>query len=257
MWNFQTRVGSLLLSLCLVATACGTDASGSPQADLASPSSASEAAAADDVQTDTSTTSTSLVEALAFQEEETLAGNQIWDDVESVSVAWTIEFDEDPSSDVIGGFTAGQGLTVRWEDSIEGDILAMFRDDQVFRAFRVGNEVFIAEEPGTEEAFGPFFFGELLNAAVAPLGTGELPAAANTFVEVEGVRSELPDIFYDLAPDVSEGQIIVGGEWTVDVAKDEPGTQYVIPEADTVLTREEVGNLDNAVLRQWYLDQAG
>ena len=263
MSKITARLVAILFGFAAIASACGSDAPASSQAASASPGSSSEAEVPVGTQTDTTiasdpTTTTSLVEALAFQEEEASTEHQIWDDVESVSVDWTIEFEAgDPPLNVTGGFTAGEGLTVRWEDLVEGDILAMFTGDQVFRAFRVGNEVFIAEDPGTEDAFGPLFVGELAYEAVGPLETGELPDAASTFVEVEGVRSELPDIFYDLPPDATEGQIVLGEQWLLDVAKDEPGTRYGIPDAEVTLTREEVGGFDNPVLRQWYLDQAG
>ena len=88
------------------------------------------------------------------------------------------------------------------------------------------------------------------------LETGVLPNSANTFVEVNGVRSENPEVFYALAPDASEGTILLGNEWTVDVA-DQGAITYPIPEGEVVLVREEVGNSGNELLRDWYLDQAG
>ena len=264
-----TRLAPLFLAVSIVAAACGSSGPASDQA-LSAPdtqSSSSDAPRLDESDDEASTSSTvtpttiapttvtptTLVEALAFQDGETLAGNQLWTDVSTVSVAWTVDFPSDPAIEITGAFSSGEGLTVRWFDPLDGDVLLMLRDDQVMRAFRVGNEVFIGEIG--EEQRG-LFFAQLLSEVLTPLETGVLPNSANTFVEVNGVRSENPDVFYALAPDASEGTILLGNEWTVDVA-DQGAITYPIPEGEVVLVREEVGNSGNELLRDWYLDQAG
>ena len=266
MSKFTTRLVPGLLVLSIVAAACGTDGPASEQV-VAAPTASStsndgldpaESVVGVSSSTTTISPSTSAapnteVEALAFQDGETLAGNQLWTDVESVSVAWTIDFEVDPSLEITGGFTAGEGLTVRWFDPLDGDVLLMMRDEKVLRAFRVGNEVFLGEVG--EEQNG-LFFAQLLSEVLAPLETGVLPESANTFVEANDVRSETPDVFYELAPDSSEGTILVGNEWTVDVV-DQSSTSYPIADEEVVLVREEVGTLGNSIFRDWYLDQAG
>ena len=98
MSKITARLVAILFGFAAIASACGSDAPASSQAASASPGSSGEAEVPVGTQTDTTiasdpTTTTSLVEALAFQEEEASTENQIWDDVESVSVDWTIEFE--------------------------------------------------------------------------------------------------------------------------------------------------------------------
>ena len=64
-------------------------------------------------------------------------------------------------------------------------------------------------------------------------------------------------MYYELPPDETEGRILVGGAWEIGVTDLGSTVRYQIPEAGVVLTREEVGNFTNDILRQWYLDQSG
>jgi len=202
------------------------------------------------------TTTTTQVESLPFQDSESVPEQQLWTDATSVSVDWTVgQDDPDGPVQIIGGFTAGQGLTARWTDPLGDDLLIMIRGDQVFQAVRVGNEVFIGE---VEPDQGDYFFAEVLFTLLEPLETGQLPNSAFTFVEVDGVTSGRPGVVYSLAPNETRG-VISGGDQVppIDVTRQDSGVIYAIPDAETTLTREQVGNSTNTILRTWYLDQAG
>ena len=272
MRKILVRAATVVFVLSMVASACGADAPGSPAAAV-DPGTPNEEPAVADIEPEPETTTTSITEetetattvpaeALAFQDEDEFTGHQIWDDVQTVSLRLAIEFDADPTLEISGGFTSGEGATLRWEDPVEGDILAMYNGEQVLRAFRVGNEVFIADQARSDEQqqrdpFGPLFFGDIVAEAVLPLDDDELPVSAGVFVTSEDGRSEFPDVYYELPPDETEGRILVGGAWEIGVTDLGSTVRYEIPEAGVVLTREEVGNFTNNILRQWYLDQSG
>lgn len=249
MRNSPNRLVVMFAGLALVAATCGTDVPDSAQA-------APEAVIEESVSNDTSavvasTTETTVVEALAFADEKApQTDNQLWTDVTSASVSTAIEFEFDPTLEITGGFTGGEGVTLRWQDAREGDVLAMFRGDGVvLRAFRVGNEVFIGQDlRATEEVFNPLFFGEMIAAVIQPLETGELPTSASTFEVIDGVAAEMPDVFYELVPGETEGRIFVGPDWLVEVEDLGSSVRFEIPDENLMMTREEVGQFDNLSL---------
>lgn len=247
MSKFSCRLTALVLAASIVGTACGVNESGAAQA-LAAPSSTTPA----DVDGETSSPDSVDVEVLAFQDVERAEGQQLWNHVNSVSVSSRFEFALDPTLALDGGFTTGQGLTVRWSDPFnDDDVLVMIREDRAFRAYRVGNEVFIDELVGEQQGL---FFAELLAEVLRPLETGALDG---TSVLSESNPIGQPDIVYSLPSDEVEGQITGGDLVTVDVINQGPDVNYLIPDRATMLTRQEVGTFENEILRTWYLDQAG
>jgi len=251
------RVMCLLLAVAIVAVACGVDEPGSPAVALDSTTSTTEAPIVESVDAVSAAPTSTTIDALAFNDtEEAEVQQQLWNDATSVSTVWTIgQSDPDGPIDVVAGFTVGQGLTARWPDESGDDFLVMFQRDQIYQAFRVGNEVFIAEvEPLQEGLFSEYFFAELLFTLLEPLETGQLPDGAFTFVEADGV-SYGPSVVYALPPNESAGVITADGD--IQVTRQGPEVTYTIPDGEVTLSREDVGNSTNTILRDWYLDQAG
>lgn len=258
MSKIRARFVPVLLASSLLATGCVSDAAGSGAAsdapddstadiDQAAPSSTIESAAEDVSPT------TTMAESLAFGDDDAVTDpHQLWTDVHSVEVDWTVEFESDPTLEITGGYTAGQGLTARWSDEVEGDVLVMVRGDQVYRAYRVGNEVFFAAEDGEDASY----FAVLLASVVEPLGTGILPPAASTYEVVDGVQATEPDVVYSLPSDQSRGTISIGDQ-VIDVVDRGANVTFQTPESELALSRDEVLQFDNPLLRNWYFDQAG
>jgi len=251
------RIVPFLLAGSLAATGCINDATGSGPADLSQEATVSTDGAGvtptgtGEREDELASSTTSVVESLAFGDEEPAPGTQqLWTGVRSVSLEWTIEFESDPSLEIVAGFTAGQGLTARWTDDVEGDVLSMVRDGTWYRAYRVGNEAFLAQEEPGEAGF----FVKMLTEVVAPLESGVLPPEASTFASVDGVSSPVPDVLYELVEGESEGTVSIVGLSTIDVVRTD--AEFVIPEVAVMLTREQVENFSNALLREWYFDQA-
>ena len=260
MSKIRSQLVPLVVAASLIATACINDAAGSGPADL----SASESTTAPTTseapvptsapQEQSTTTSSTPADGLAFGEEEPVPSTQqLWNDVDSVVVDWTIEFESDPPLEITGGFTAGQGLTARWNDPIEGDVLVMMRGEQRYRAYRVGNEIFIAEEELGENIS---LFADLLTEVVEPLETGVLPPGADTFVVVDGGERVGPDVLYQLPDGAAQGTISIGGSWLIDLARAGSDVRFELAESQVQLTREEVESFPNDLLREWYFDQA-
>lgn len=246
----------LLAVLAVLGAACTSDAVGSGPSALGDsvPADVSPAVTSAPAATTPTTSSTTVVEALAFQEEQIETMQKVWDDVDSFSFNWTIDFETDPSLDIDGYYTAEQGLIATWADELDGDVLLVIRDGQSSRGFRVGNEVFIGE---AEPATGAFFVEELVYPALRALETGILPAEAGTFVTSNDDASTNPDIVYALTPGEVNGTITIAGQSPIFVRADAPAGGYSIPEVGVMLTREQVGNSGNDLLRTWYVNQAG
>ena len=251
MSKFSYRLAALVFGVSFAATACGVDEPGSAQ-EIIAPSTTAVITTPTSTVTSVETTSTSTVpvESLAFEDGESSVTQRLWNDVGSVLVSTTFEFEADPSLELAGGFTAGQGLTVRWTDFDGDDVLVMLQGEQAFRVYRVGNEVFLDDSVEHQE----LVFAQLLAEALEPLETG---IVEEVFTSANNGALVGPDVLYSLPPNETEGQIIVRGGPTVHVIDQESDVNYLIPEGEIMLTREQVGTFENEILKAWYVDQAG
>ena len=262
------RCAFLGLALVLGVSACGADEAGSPPAAINSSttvtSTTGPVALNDDANISEPTDTTSVPadadiseddddgDALPFADNDTVE-QQVWADVEAVSFATTFNDDVDGPAEIIGNYVAGEGLVLLFPDPLEGNVLAVVRDGQIGRAFRVGNEVFV--DAPLEETANVHFFASVLARLIEPLGTGNISEVTGTFVTVDGVPPS-PDVLYQLPEGTDEGVIWLGGN-EIRVTNESGAGAVETPEFGVMLTREQVGNTANPIFRDWYLDQAG
>ena len=259
MSNFRVRAAVFAVVIALGASACASDAAGSPQ----TAQRAATETPVDDGSPVTTTTQTALPstaddvssESLPFLDSDEPVGQQLWTDIESVSFTAMFDFELDGSVEIDGNYTAGEGLVARWSDAVDGDVLAVVQDGETSMAFRVGNEVFI-DEAG-ESPRVQFALTSLIAEILEPLGGAELPPVGSTFVESSAGISETSDVLYQLVEGSSDGDILLAGEPFLNVIDDAPDGGFEVPESGVMLTREQVGRTVNPVFRSWYLDQAG